>query len=249
MSETQISIGGWLPAIRPLPADEAVAAVGDVHGHDALLATLGDALEGEMAGAARRRVVLLGDLVDRGPASLQTLRRARAGIAGAETVTIMGNHEDRMLRALDGDVAEEAAWLGFGGEETLASAGCSGADRDWRARFRDALGEDLLAWIRGLPPLHRIGPLVFAHAGLDPDAPLDRQQPRTLMWTRRPWLDSPGPYPQDVAVLHGHTPRLPVDLSHPHRVNLDTGAFRTGLLSALLIRGDRMRLVQAARPA
>ena len=247
MADIQIRTGGWLPAIRALPEDEAIAAIGDVHGHDAMLAALGEALEAELAGAARRRVVLVGDLVDRGPASLQALRRAKAGVAGAETVTLMGNHEDRMLRALDGDTSEEAAWIGFGGEETLRSAGCSGLDRDWRARFREALGEEFLDWIRGLPKIARIGPLVFAHAGIDPDVPLDAQDPRSLMWTRRPWLDSSGPYPQGVAVLHGHTPQLPVDLSHPHRVNLDTGAFRTGVLSALVIRGARMRLVQAMR--
>jgi serine/threonine protein phosphatase 1 len=62
-----------------------------------------------------------------------------------------------------------------------------------------------------------------------------------------PWLDSPGPYPENVAVIHGHTPVASVDLSHPHRVNLDSGAFRSGVLSALVVSEDRMRLVQASR--
>lgn len=248
MSAVAIRRGAWRPAIRTLAPDEAVAAVGDVHGHDDLFEALTDALAGELSDARRATFVQLGDLVDRGPASLAALRRAKAGMSGAASVVLMGNHEDRMLRAaIDRDPVEAAAWLDFGGAETLASAGVDVRDPDWPGRLIEALGDDLVAWLSGLPRMHRVGDLLFVHAGIDPDTPLDRQSSHTLMWTRRPFLDSPGPYPEYVAVLHGHTPQAPVDFSHPHRINLDTGAFRTGVLSGLVIAGDRMRLVQAVR--
>lgn len=248
MTAIAIRRGAWRPAIRALAADEAAAAVGDVHGHDDLFAALMDALAEELSPAARATFVQLGDLVDRGPSSLAALRRAQAGLRGAVSVTLMGNHEDRMLRAaIDRDRGEEAAWLDFGGVETLTSAGVDAGDRDWPRRLLEAFGDDLVGWLASMPKSHRVGDLLFVHAGIDPEASLDRQQAHTLMWTRRPWLESAGPYPEGVAVLHGHTPQAPVDFSHPHRINLDTGAFRTGMLSGLVIVGDRMRLVQAIR--
>lgn len=248
MAAVTIRRGSWRPAIRSLPPDEAVAAVGDVHGHDDLFKALTDALAEDLSAARSATFVQLGDLVDRGPASLAALRRAKSGVPGAACVTLMGNHEDRMLRAaVDRDPVEADAWLGFGGTETLASAGVDARDPDWRRRLLDACGDDLVAWLADLPRMHRVGDLLFVHAGVDPETPLDRQTPRTLMWTRRPFLDSPGPYPENVAVLHGHTPQAPIDFSHPHRINLDTGAFRTGILSGLVVTGDRMRLVQAIR--
>lgn len=142
---------------------------------------------------------------------------------------------------------EAQAWLTYGGRETLASAGVSPDAPDWGAALAKALGPDLVDWLVGLPAMARVGDIVFVHAGLDADAPLDAQERSTLMWTRSPWLDSPGPYDGGVAVVHGHTPQPGVDLSHPHRVNLDTGAFKSGVLSALLVAGDRMRVVQAVR--
>ncbi|RXF73151.1 metallophosphoesterase family protein [Hansschlegelia zhihuaiae] len=247
MTSIVIRRGDWLPAIRPLGAGEAVAAVGDVHGHDDLFAALMDSVAEDLSGAEQATFIQVGDLVDRGPASLGALRRARAGLPGAQSFALMGNHEDRMLRALAGDPAEQDSWLGFGGAETLASARVDPRDPAWPERLREALGDELTAWLAALPVSRRVGDLLFVHAGIDPDAPLDRQQPRTMIWTRWPWLDSSGPYPEGVAVIHGHTPQPRVNLAHPHRINLDTGAFRTGLLSALVVAGDRMRLVQASR--
>jgi serine/threonine protein phosphatase 1 len=247
MAAIVVRRGDWRPAIRPLPAGQAVAAIGDVHGHDDLFAALLDAVADDLSHASAATVVQLGDLIDRGPASLAALVRARGGLAGATSMTLMGNHEERMLRALAGDADAQAGWLDFGGDATLESAGVDPADPDWPARLRDAIGKELLAWLAALPLSLRVGDLFFAHAGIDPAAPLDRQLAKTLIWTRWPWLNSAGPYPNDVAVIHGHTPQRVVDLDHRHRINLDTGAYRWGTLSGLVVSGDRMRLVQASR--
>lgn len=248
MSAILIIRSDWRPAVRPLSCDEALAAVGDVHGHDDLFAALGEALAEEMSAAEQARFVQLGDLVDRGPDSRAALLRAKAGLAGIESHTLLGNHEDRMLRAASGEAPEEnGLWLDFGGRETLASFGVA-ADGDWPAGLAAALDRDgLRDWIAGLPTMLRLGPYLFVHAGVAPARPLAEQDRHTLLWTRRPFLDSLGPYPEAVAVIHGHTPTMPVALDHPHRINLDTGAFRTGVLSGLVVVGDRMRLVQAAR--
>ncbi|MFB2606617.1 serine/threonine protein phosphatase, partial [Rhizobium phaseoli] len=72
----------------------------------------------------------------------------------------------------------------------------------------------------------------------------DRQTAETLAWIREPWLSSQGPYEDGLAIIHGHTPIADVVLSNQHRINLDTGACETGVLSALLIHGGRMKLLQ-----
>ncbi len=248
MTAVRLTRGEWVQAIRPLAPDQAVAAIGDVHGQDDLFAALRAELARDLSRAAQATFLQLGDVVDRGPRSLAALRRARQGLPGVECVTLMGNHEDRMLRALlTGDDREAALWLDFGGGATLAETGLSAADPDWRDRLRLALGARMMDWLVGLPQAHRVGDLLFIHAGIDPAVPLDRQDSETMMWVRKPFLQSPGPYPGNVAVIHGHTPQPAVALDHPHRINLDTGAFRTGVLSGLLVEGDRMQVVQALR--
>lgn len=248
MAAIAVRRGDWRPAIRPLGSGAGVAAIGDVHGEDALFRTLGDAVLEDLAAVAERRVVQVGDLLDRGPASVAALRRAHAGFSGAETVVLKGNHEAVFAAALSTDDPRAFShWLQFGGAEVAAEVGVEAGRQGWRPALVEALGADLIDCVRTLPTMSRIGDLVFVHAGLDPHAPLDRQDDHTLIWTRRPWLDSRGPYAENVAVVHGHTPQPKVDLGHPHRVNLDTGAFKTGVLSALVVVEDRMRLVQAIR--
>ncbi|KGM31236.1 metallophosphoesterase family protein, partial [Inquilinus limosus] len=165
------------------------------------------------------------------------------GRRGAETVTLFGNHDDRMLALLDGAADHNTLqfWLTYGGDRVLDECGVTEFDPDWRGRVRAAIGPDLLDWLRGCPVTHRIGDLFFVHAGIDPQVPLAQQDRHTLLWIREPFLDWRDPFPDGVAVIHGHTPVDRLDLDHPHRIDVDTGAFATGCLSAVLIHGDRMR--------
>jgi serine/threonine protein phosphatase 1 len=239
--------GPWLAAIRPLPEGTAVAAIGDVHGEADLLAALHAAIAREFAtvGARAATLIHLGDLVDRGPHGRRALRLARAGIPGAATVTLTGNHEDRLVAMLDPAAGEPlASWLQFGGEALVAELGIR-LSGDWRAGLAEGLGPDLVAFLRALPTSHRIGDLLFVHAGIEPALPLAAQTREAMIWIRGRFSNSPGPYAENVAVVHGHTPVRAIDLGHPHRINLDSGAFATGVLSALVVAGERMRLVQA----
>ncbi len=237
----------WRPAIRPLPPGRAVAAIGDVHGHAELLAALHQLIAAEFAAlpaGTECTLIHLGDLVDRGPENRRALALARDGIPGVETITLLGNHDDRMLSVLD-DAADRTGlefWLTYGGDTVLAECGVTDIlHGDWRAAARAAIGPEVLEWLRGCPVSHRIGDLLFVHAGIDPKRPLAEQERETLLWIRRPFLDWPGAFPENVAVIHGHTPADRLDLDHPHRIDVDTGAFATGCLSAVLIHGNRMR--------
>lgn len=239
----------WRPAVRTLGPGEWVAAIGDVHGHADLLAALHDALAAEIAEAAPHTatVVNLGDLVDRGPESRRAVDLARRGVPGARAVTLRGNHEDRLLEELaaSGDSAT-ARWLAYGGDSLLAECGVPCAP-GWRVRFREAFGPDLIDWLAGRPTSFRLGPLYFVHAGIDPFVDLALQDPRTQMWVRENWWAHPAPYPEHVAVIHGHVPVPAVDLDHPHRLALDTRAHVSGVLSALVVHGALMRLVATRR--
>ncbi|WP_051249414.1 metallophosphoesterase [Inquilinus limosus] len=236
----------WRPAIRPLPPGRAVAAIGDVHGQADLLEAMHRLVATEFAALPAGTdctLIHLGDLVDRGPENRRALALARGGIAGAETITLLGNHDDRMVAVLDGaaDHGSLQFWLTYGGDRVLIECGVTELAGDWRGRVRAAIGPDVLGWLRGCPVSHRIGDLLFVHAGIDPQRPLAEQDRHTLLWIRDPFLEWRRPFPENVAVIHGHTPVESLELGHPHRIDVDTGAFATGCLSAVLIHGERMR--------
>lgn len=237
------------PALRRPPADTAVAAIGDVHGQLDLFRALRSAAIADLrdSGCTRRILVQLGDLADRGPSGIACLDLTRQPVEGVETVTLMGNHDDFLLDAASGGRRyPPTAWLANGGGTVLRELGIE-PGRAMSGQLATALGQDRIAFLRNLPRMLRLGDLLFVHAGIDPERSLADQDPDELIWIREPFLFDPGPFDQGVGVVHGHTPQARPDLGHPHRIGVDTGAFMTGILTALVIIGDRMHLVQAMR--
>jgi serine/threonine protein phosphatase 1 len=211
-----------------------IVAIGDVHGRSDLLAALLDAAALEPRRAKRRVIVLLGDLIDRGPDSLGTIDLAidAARRAGAdEAIGLMGNHEMMMRLAIDPATPQRDAikaleiWLLNGGAFTIAEI-VRGAEppADMAAllqRLRGALPERVEAWLTGLRPHWRSGDLLFVHAGVNPsieletflaapwNTPLDALEgSKHWAWVRWPFIDAePGPEGFGGAfVVHGHTP-------------------------------------------
>src|SRR5438477_12738544 len=83
-------------------------AVGDVHGRLDLLDRLLGEIERELAESPPRKsfLVFLGDLIDRGPNSAQVVERLRSYRHGrVRTVFLLGNHEEVLLRILQGDTS------------------------------------------------------------------------------------------------------------------------------------------------
>jgi serine/threonine protein phosphatase 1 len=119
---------------RPLPAVPPGTrwyAIGDIHGRLDLFEAIIGAIEQDdaRAPAAESTVVLLGDLVDRGPDSAGVVRRARAWQAERRVRLLAGNHEEMFLYALE-DVAVLRHFLRHGGRETALSYGIRRADYD-----------------------------------------------------------------------------------------------------------------------
>ncbi|BCH61859.1 metallophosphoesterase [Agrobacterium vitis] len=235
----------WIDAIRPMASDHAYIAIGDVHGRADLLFKLHTALQAELALISPKDVtcIHLGDLIDKGPESRRAVEIARRGLAGATCYTLLGNHEDRLLQLLNKDDEPTfVRWLEKGGYEFFEELGIS-PKAGWQTSVIEAFGEDSLMWLRSCPTMLRFSQIVYVHAGIDTAKPLSEQTRRDLLWVREPWTSSKGPYQDNLAFVHGHSPVAMVDLENKHRINLDTYAVETGTLSSLLIFGDRMKLL------
>lgn len=222
------------PVILP-PGVERVQVVGDVHGCSDLLERLVPRLDPDCP------IVFVGDYVDRGPDPLGTLARLRALDAEPGVTCLMGNHEAMLLDALDAPERAMLRWVQGGGDATLAACGL-GRTADLTdppalaERLAEALGPRTVAWLRARPLLARFGNLAVTHAGADPRRPLDDQPPEALLWGHRDFgrlarLDG-------AWVAHGHV-IVPRVRARAGIIGTDTGAWRTGRLSAAEIGAPR----------
>lgn len=233
-----------------LPAGERVYAVGDIHGRIDLFQALVDAIEQDEAEAppeAPSTVILLGDLVDRGPGSAQVIALARAWQARRTVRILAGNHEQMLLDSFDNDDILRH-FLRHGGRETLLSYGLSEADyydmtlEELGARLPDLVPQADRDFIAGFESHVLMGDYLFVHAGIRPGLPLEEQSRQDMLWIREPFLGYGGAHP--FMVIHGHTIRETVD-ERPNRIGIDTGAFRSGILTALVLEGSDRRYIQA----
>lgn len=239
-----------LPTTPPRPA-RPVCIIGDIHGRADLLETMllliGNEPEAEMA-----RLIFVGDLIDRGPDSAAVLLRVRqlAEYAPDRVICLMGNHERMMLDFLDAPT-EANVWLRHGAVETLASLGVQGkADGDTpEARLqsladtlRNTLPDGMENWLRHLPLWWQEGNLAVAHAGADPDLPIDAQTAHSLLWGHRDFIQLPR---QDgLWVAHGHIVTKTA-FAEAGRISVDTGAWESGRLTAAWLDSNGLRFIEA----
>ena len=183
-----------------------VWAIGDVHGYADTLLTLLDSLNL----SSRDRVVLLGDLVDRGPRSCEVIRIAREN---PQIFSVLGNHEEMMLNSFDVDniqtmTAQQTNWFYVGGRATNQSyidefTNSQGQIDDFDLRMR--VGKDL-AWLDSLPHHIVLDDFRLVHAGYSPwDGDLDLQSTDTLMWIRGEFHNSITPVDEKRTVVFGHS--------------------------------------------
>ena len=231
-----------------VPAGERVYAVGDVHGRLDLLEELAHAIEeDDLASAdAETSIVLLGDLIDRGPEGAGVVSFAREWMARRTVRILAGNHEEMFLRSFD-EVETLRHFLRHGGRATVLSYGISerayntASLAELAVLLEDAVPPADRAFIRGFEDRVSIGDYLFVHAGIAPGVPLEGQKPSDLRWIREPFLRHKGDHGH--VVVHGHTIEEEI-VERPNRIGIDTGAFRTGRLTALVLEGDRRRFIQ-----
>ncbi|MDX7950178.1 metallophosphoesterase family protein [Lichenihabitans sp. Uapishka_5] len=224
-------------------------AIGDIHGRLDLLDQLLTLIE---ADAARRgtpaKIVFTGDYMDRGPDSFGVVERVMAGPrrAGDSFVPIRGNHDDLFVHAVtDGREVPDWAWQLFW--HTIRSYG---TDRDGAWRTDPGLHRHA-AFLASLPLFHDNGRYLFVHAGIRPGIAIEDQLQHDLIWIREEFLHHDGLLPRRV--VHGHTIMGDKPEMRPHRISIDTGAYRSGILTAAVLDGLDVTFLQAVgepdRPA
>lgn len=232
-----------------IPPGERVYAVGDIHGRLDLFEAMIEAIERDDAkGApAKTTVVLLGDLVDRGPDSAGVLARARLWQQKRAVRILAGNHEEMFLSSFD-DIDVLRHFLRFGGKETVLSYGVDTDDynaaelEEVQTMMEAFVPEADRDFMRGFEDMIEIGDYLFVHAGIAPGVPFEEQRRKDLRWIREPFLSCGEPH--GALVVHGHTiSDEPVERGN--RIGIDTGAYSSGRLTALALEGSTRRYIEA----
>ena len=228
-----------------LPEGLRIYAIGDVHGRVDLLDATFARIDANLARSSPHRAVhvLLGDYIDRGPASRDVIDRLVERSRLHRMICLKGNHESYLVEFLH-NPSVLGDWRHFGGLETLRSYGLdpsTNPDSAEELRLARTLATALPAEHKSL--LNKLGAsftccdFFFAHAGVKPGVPLAQQSEHDLLWIRDDFLLSEQDFGK--VVVHGHTPVLEPDI-RPNRINIDTGAYATGRLTCLMIEKDAM---------
>jgi serine/threonine protein phosphatase 1 len=270
-----VEIADWKPAPFELQG-ETVFAIGDVHGCADECRALLDCIA-HLAGkaAGKRRLIYLGDMINRGPDSIGVLEQWAESTdqRGVDHIDrVMGNHEIMMMLAvLGGPHADKALtmWLSkrMGGHVLLdqmrARIGKPQAPTNL-ALLSEALGDAVVHGLYAMRSHVRLGNTLFVHGGLDPHADPDEflARPWTIFtearwaWINHGFLDWKGGF-GGTLVVHGHTPpdkhRAISGMTDPHlfegdRLGLDGGSARTGIVAGAEIQNGRYRILKAGTP-
>lgn len=237
-----------------VPAGERVYAIGDIHGRLDLFSELLQLIDADDSSRpeARTRILVLGDFIDRGPDSarllsgLQWWQQRSTGVSA-----LLGNHEATLLAALMGDEYAQRGWLGFGGLATLSSFGVDPPEEgespeSFAQRLTAAVSQPTIEWLRSLPVSIQLGDYFFCHAGVRPGIPLNRQHKEDLLWIRSDFLNDPRDH--GAVIVHGHS-RVGARVEFAgNRIAIDTGAYETGILSAVGLEGHRQWCISTADP-
>ena len=229
-------------SLGALPPGVRVYAVGDIHGRADLLADIVDRIESDIR---RRRVeraieVYLGDYIDRGPDSKGVIDQLAVRMVRHGAVCLRGNHES-VFEGFLTDPNIWPHWIQLGGLQTLASYGLSSRSSDIGAAIalqrslRMALPRTHQLFLQCLQNTFFCGDFLFVHAGIRPGVPFNEQNPHDLIWIREDFLSSEQQHGK--IVVHGHTPVPHPDIRH-NRINIDTGAWRSGVLTCVAIEAS-----------
>jgi serine/threonine protein phosphatase 1 len=237
------------PRFSPsVPAGLRLYAIGDVHGRLDLLKELGEKITADLAGADydQALTVFLGDYIDRGPDSASVISQLSQGDFPTPIIALRGNHEQMLLSFLE-DESVLDSWRRWGGVETLQSFDIDVKDAMRGTGFKTVQDElnarlpiDDLQFIADMRSHYMVGDYFFCHAGVRPGIALNQQHHHDLLWIRDEFLGSDTDYGK--IIVHGHTPVKLPDV-RANRINIDTGAFSSNVLTCLVLQGKKRRFI------
>jgi serine/threonine protein phosphatase 1 len=225
------------------PPNTRIYAVGDIHGRSDLLAETIARIDDDVRRRPVEHVIeiYLGDYIDRGPDSRGVLDLLAVRLVRRQAICLRGNHEAIFEAFLHKDADALYHWSKLGGLQTLASYGIAPRSRS-EMESPAAIQRSLMKvfsrehelFLQCLRNSFVCGDFLFVHAGIKPGVPMDLQDPEDLYWIRDEFLNSE--INHGKVIVHGHTP-----VDHPdirqNRINIDTGAWRTGVLTCIAIEG------------
>ncbi len=247
--------------VYSIPPAMRIYAIGDIHGYPNALDSVHQKIEADIAEHPidRVQIVYLGDYIDRGPDSkgvIDRLVERELFAPDIEHVFLLGNHEDAMNSYIQNNLdasGMHAEWLKYGGLETLESYGVvpnMGVTQDVRiAQISNdlelAMPTSHKEFFKNLKLYHEVGGYLFVHAGIKPGVKLSKQVKQDLTFTRQPFMSDERMHPWRV--VHGHTPPKDLQLDvRPNRINVDTGLYMGGTLTAAIIEGEDVRALSVS---
>jgi calcineurin-like phosphoesterase family protein len=234
----KLTVQGRRPGV---PSGVRIYAIGDIHGRVDLLDDLLARIDTDIA--ARPIItpvhVFLGDYIDRGPSSRETVSRLIEHSETSHSIFLKGNHELLLLRCL-ADISSFNQWIRVGGLQTMmsydvAADAMRGDVAKLQIALHDRVPQSHLHFFRDLQLSFTCGDFFFVHAGVKPTVELSRQTEHDMLWIREEFLSFGGDFGK--IIVHGHT-RAHQAEAQPNRVNIDTGAFATDCLTCLVIQNE-----------
>ena len=228
-----------------LPHGLRVYAFSDIHGCAALLEKMFSVIDNDLRTIGSRRAlhIFMGDYIDRGPESYETIELLLDRARKHESIFLKGNHEALLLAAMSSPEAFQV-WRQCGGMSTLKSYGLRPTMKpsedeglELMAELQARLPVHHRRFYEGLRPRFVCGDFFFVHAGVKPGVALTSQTEGDMLWIREEFLAYERPF--EKYIVHGHTPVRYPDI-RPNRANIDTGAYATGNLTLLSIQDASM---------
>lgn len=218
---------------RPQIPYDRVLVMGDIHGMSRRFFSLMDKIAFDLQ---KDLLILLGDYIDRGDGSLLVLTYVKGLVRDGNCIALRGNHEDMMLSYLTDGSGD---WLENGGQQMLEQL----------LAIPTSQQEALLDFIRQMPLYHRMTlptgsilpwarqqDIIFVHAGVLNNVPLEKQPADVLCWIRPTQYSYKG---KELLVV-GHTPTMFLDdltfkpIRRGRIIYMDTGSYyQEGAISCL----------------
>lgn len=233
-----------------MPDNVRVYAIGDVHGcHDLLIEKI-KLIREDIKNHSQKKLYFigLGDYIDRGLGSKQVIDILLSDIPDSmQCIFLKGNHENFMLEFMNNPIMA-APWLEYGGLEALRSYGVTIPPRPFSPEHYEQMALELREklplshkkFLQNLKLSYEIGDYFFAHAGVNPEMPLNEQNEKDLTTIRKSFIDYTGSFSKKI--VHGHTPSQAVE-ELPNRINLDTGAYLTGILTVMVFEKSHTQIL------
>lgn len=195
--------------------------IGDIHGNDLLLRKALKAVSLRKSDT----LIILGDLIDRGPNSkavLDTIFLLREN-GFDKIVCLRGNHEQMLIDCYI-DENKEYTWIKNGGDHTLKS---------FRVDFANQIPKKYIDLLNSFPYYHNIGQRLFVHAGLNFSAENPFEDLFSMLWIRdMTELQLISSSLHHLEIIHGHTPKarsiIESEFFNSRVKCLDNGVFLPG---------------------